>query len=68
MARVQSVGTWDMLCEQRSSLPRRGLRSSQRMHFLWNDSSTTAALPWVRARPRSAVATANPSRTAIPEE
>jgi hypothetical protein len=69
-ARLQSVCTWYMLCETNSSeppSPRK--RSIQRMHLRWNDSSPTASTSSVISTSgRNAVATAKPSRTAIPEE
>ena len=59
-----------MLCEHSSSVPPSSRYSSiHAMHFFWNDSSPTASTSSViRISGRSAVATANPSRTTMPDE
>ncbi len=69
-ARLQSVCMWNMLCEQRSSVPpSRRNRSSHATHFFWNDSSPTASTSSVmRSSGAITVATAKPRRTTMPEE
>ena len=59
-----------MLCEQSSRVPPSPRkRSIHWMHFFWKDSSPTASTSSVISTSgRSAVATAKPRRTTMPEE
>jgi ABC-type transport system involved in cytochrome c biogenesis ATPase subunit len=70
IASGHNVCTWNMLCEHRSNVPPPSRYPfSQAMHFFWNDSSPTASTSSViKSWGSSAVATANPSRTTIPDE
>ena len=70
-ARLQSVWTWYMLCEHQQQRAAVGAGSARArpMHFFWNDSSPTASTSSVISTSGdSAVATAKPSRTTMPEE